>query len=240
MHSTPVALAFASAVAAAACGKGITSTPPTGGDDAGATSDDGGANGDGGSGAWQPTKLTCSTPGDYDKNNWANRCGADRWSVKTGTDSLASSVGMTPTIVTTTDLVKLQTPPNVTYGTPRTPPVEITLYAVVDVKVQYVRLESDSDYHLVIAQGPYTMVTEVPFPGCIKGTSPWSCEISRARAAVDAKYHPTTQGASVQDTATIVGVGFWDFEHGQNGAAPNDIELHPIVAICFGAGCSPY
>jgi hypothetical protein len=29
----------------------------------------------------------------------------------------------------------------------------------------------------------------------------------------------------------ITGIGFFDFEHGQNGVAPNAIELHPVIAI---------
>jgi hypothetical protein len=31
--------------------------------------------------------------------------------------------------------------------------------------------------------------------------------------------------------ARVTGVGFFDFEHGQSGVAPNAVELHPI--LCF-------
>ena len=29
----------------------------------------------------------------------------------------------------------------------------------------------------------------------------------------------------------LVGVGFWDEQHGQTGVAPNAIELHPVLSI---------
>ena len=32
-------------------------------------------------------------------------------------------------------------------------------------------------------------------------------------------------------TATITGVGFFDFQHGRRGVAPNAIELHPVLGF---------
>ena len=225
--------------AAAACGG--SSSQPDGSDDGGAdaTMQDDGPAGEGSpaeGGRFGP--LTCTTPGAYDTSN-GGACGVERWSIKTGTDSAAGGVALTPTPTTVPDLVKLSGP-TATSSTPRAPPVESTLYALVDVTIQRVKLETDSDYHIVVNQGGSTMITEVPFPMCIKGASPWECAITRARAAIDAKYHPNMNGTDVNDVATIVGVGFWDYEHGQTGAAPNNIELHPVLAVCFGAGCSPY
>ncbi len=37
--------------------------------------------------------------------------------------------------------------------------------------------------------------------------------------------------------ATVTGVGFFDFYHGQRGVAPNDIELHPVIG--FAGRCKP-
>jgi hypothetical protein len=31
--------------------------------------------------------------------------------------------------------------------------------------------------------------------------------------------------------ATVIGVAFFDFKHGQTGVAPNAIELHPLLAF---------
>jgi hypothetical protein len=33
------------------------------------------------------------------------------------------------------------------------------------------------------------------------------------------------------DLMQITGVGFFDVEHGQNGVAPNAIEIHPVLSI---------
>jgi hypothetical protein len=37
----------------------------------------------------------------------------------------------------------------------------------------------------------------------------------------------------VNQTISIRGLGFFDEEHGVTGAAPNDIELHPVIWIRF-------
>jgi hypothetical protein len=40
------------------------------------------------------------------------------------------------------------------------------------------------------------------------------------------------------ESVTIQGLGFFDFAHGQDGVAPNAIELHPVTGIAFG-GSAP-
>jgi len=49
----------------------------------------------------------------------------------------------------------------------------------------------------------------------------------------------TTSPQNPAATVTVVGVGFFDILHGQTGVAPNAIELHPVLQICFGKGCTP-
>jgi hypothetical protein len=39
---------------------------------------------------------------------------------------------------------------------------------------------------------------------------------------------------AADERGSIVGVGFFDVIHGQRGVAPNGIELHPVLGICFG------
>ena len=46
----------------------------------------------------------------------------------------------------------------------------------------------------------------------------------------------TSSFTQLHGTATITGVGFFDFKHGQTGVAPNAIELHPVVG--FSGACS--
>lgn len=180
--------------------------------------------------------LTCAGTGAY-KTNWANSCGTDRWSVKTGTDSAASQVNMTPKLITVADAVGF-TLPTTSTSTPRQPE-EMQAYAIKDATLLFARLEDDSDYHLVMSDGVHSFIAEIPYPGCVSG-GPWACNISRARAAVDNQLTLVLDQGHNQDlTVSIIGVGFSDFEHGQFGAAPNMFEFHALLAICFGAGCDP-
>ncbi len=123
-------------------------------------------------------------------------------------------------------------------GTKRESPTEVTTWQLTDVTLSELKEESDSDYHLVVADGSATMIVEIPYPTCAS-SSPWICFITRARSEIDSKY---TVGSSPQypaATITVRGVGFFDIMHGQTGVAPNAIELHPVLQICFGKGCTP-
>jgi hypothetical protein len=188
--------------------------------------------------AWKPVTMTCPTPGNYKTQNWSGSCGTLRWSIKTGTDSAAAGINLLPTLKTATDMVRIATPGTLPPSS-RVAPAEDTVFVIENAKIQLLRLENDSDYHIVVAQGPYTFIAEVPFPGCVKAASPWHCLITRARAAIDAKYAVDANGMDPQAVATIVGVGFFDDEHGQTGAAPNNIELHAVIGFCFGQDCDP-
>ena len=48
---------------------------------------------------------------------------------------------------------------------------------------------------------------------------------TRVRVRID------LDGSGTTDIST--GVGFFDRDHGQTGAAPNNIELHPVLSIRF-------
>jgi hypothetical protein len=176
--------------------------------------------------------ITCPAPGSYTKNGGA--CGTERWDIKTGADPYTSSVSLVPKSTTIATLVALGAAGG---GTSRESPTETTLWELKDVTLSMIKLETDSDYHIVLSDGADTMIVEIPYPDCAS-TSPWHCFISRARAEVDAKY---TVGSPQYPAATVTvrGVGFFDYKHGQTGVAPNAIELHPVLQICFGAGCTP-
>src|SRR5262249_31059562 len=100
----------------------------------------------------------------------------------------------------------------------------------------------DSDYHLVLEddQGS-TMVAEIPDPTCVGDESPFASLIASARAEFDAVLTATTTFRTANIPVQITGVGFFDFFHGQRGAAPNGIELHPVLDIAFNPeGASAY
>jgi hypothetical protein len=152
-----------------------------------------------------------------------------------GTDPGVSGVSLVPSATTIASLVAL---PAAGGGTSRSAPVERTLFELKDATLSMIKLETDSDYHMVVSDGPHTMIVEIPYPPCA-GTSPWTCFISRARAEVDAQLNVTASPQYPALTVTVRGVGFFDVPHGQTGVAPNAIELHAVLELCFGKGCSP-
>ncbi|MFL5346213.1 MAG: hypothetical protein ACJ8AT_15595 [Hyalangium sp.] len=163
-------------------------------------------------------------------------CGTERWSVKTGSDADISRVNLTSTTTTIASLVGLSAPGSLPANN-RVSPVELTTYRLRNVTMTKYKAETDSDYHIVVSDGSRTMIVEIPHPGCVSGSSPLYSKIQSARAAFDAKYSATSSFKTSSDTVTVVGVGFWDFAHGQTGVAPNAIELHAVTFFCSGLNC---
>jgi lamin tail-like protein/S-layer family protein len=162
-----------------------------------------------------------------------NGCGVERWSVKTGTDSDAPSIDLSSPTATTISEMRTWATPNPIPSSNRVAPHETTLY-VVNATLTLYKLESDSDYHLVMQDGSgNTIVTEIPCPGCVGASSPFAAAIANARAVFDAHYTATGSFQTANVPVQVKGIGMFDFPHGQTGAAPNQIELHPIVDIVF-------
>jgi hypothetical protein len=185
-----------------------------------------------------PGPLTCSNPGNFLPNG--GNCGAERWSLKTGTDPAAAGISLLPTL-TTIQALQTITAPTTFPQTTRLAPTEKTVFALKDIRLAFARLENDSDYHLMMSDTVRTIITEVPYPGGCTDGSAWQCLISRVRATVDAQNFNLQPGVgrNFNIVVSVIGVGFFDPEHGQFGAAPNTIELHPLLGICFGPGCDP-
>jgi hypothetical protein len=79
------------------------------------------------------------------------------------------------------------------------------------------------------------MIVEIPSVACAAG-GPWAKQIEAARDAAQHALHPGTGLRRVAVPAVIVGVGFYDYVHGQTGVAPNGVELHPALQIEIGGG----
>jgi hypothetical protein len=177
--------------------------------------------------------ITCPSPGSYKQSG--GKCGTERWDIKTGTDPYTGKVSLVPV---ETKIATLAALPANGGGASRESPTETTLYVLKDVTLTELKLESDIDYHLVLSDGTATMIAEIPYPTCTTG-SPWACFMARARGEIDSMFSVTTSPQNPAATVTVVGVGFFDILHGQTGVAPNAIELHPVLQICFGKGCTP-
>ncbi len=160
-------------------------------------------------------------------------CGDERWSVKTGTDPDAALVNTSVSTPTTISALAALPPPDNLPDNNRLKPTETTVFTINATITQY-KLETDSDYHVVIADSAgNTMIAEIPAPGCVGSSSPFAAAIASARSKFDSHLHATTSFQTANIPIQIQGVGFFDFLHGQTGVAPNGIELHPVLAISF-------
>lgn len=175
-----------------------------------------------------------------------------RWSVKTGADADAANlVAQVPVAATIAAMVALAVPA-VLPPDARSPGTEETVWELNATLTGY-KHESDGDYHLVIADGQgHTMIAEIPDPVTLAPGSFFAEQITAARQAFDNQFG-LQLAAAAQSTATpqlaaaarvpaltpasesvtVRGLGFFDFAHGQDGVAPNAIELHPVVSIEF-------
>jgi hypothetical protein len=168
-------------------------------------------------------------------------CGVERWSIKTGSDSAVGQVNMTPQDTTIAALIAIPVPAGFSSSSPRftyAGSPEIQNYRLTNVTLTQYKMENDSDYHLILQDSAgHTLIAEIPYPGCLTGSS-WTTQVTNSRNAFDAKYAVSTSFQTANDTVTVTGVGFFDVLHGQTGVAPNGIELHSVLSICWGTNCA--
>ena len=160
------------------------------------------------------------------------RCGVERWEIKTLSDPEADRVRRTPVLSTVEALGALPRPAR-TPQLSRISPVEYTTYQI-DAYLGGFRHESDGDVHLILfgmKNQRASMIAEIPDPFCSGAcASGLSADFAKARAMLDqilAEPNPTDQPIVVR----VTGVGFFDRNHRQIGAAPNIIELHPVLTL---------
>jgi len=142
-------------------------------------------------------------------------CGVERWTVKT----LQDRPHLIP--VRDTTIAYLVGRPRRVSLPDRRLPFERHIFRVT-AAVTLVREEDDGDLHLVLSDGHRTMIAESPSsPSCASHATP-----TRRRQMAQARNHVRLCGR-----ASVTGVAFFDFFHGQTGVAPNAIELHPVLSF---------
>ena len=161
-------------------------------------------------------------------------CGHWRWPVKTGSDATRYRVSKAVTYETIGHLDGLKPPSS--FGSyaqnHRIKWPEFRTWQLNRVTLVAVRLEDDGDIHLRLLSAGKKMIAEIPLPRCVSSASPWKAAITSARNAVTSRYPVSLDSWHyVNRMISIRGLGFFDEEHGVTGAAPNDIELHPVTAI---------
>jgi hypothetical protein len=180
-----------------------------------------------------------SDQNEVDQEALNGSCGLERWSVKTGTDADAGLINLQSTTQTTIASLSSLPAPITLPSNNRIQPTETTVFQLDATLTEY-KLEPDSDYHLVLSDGSgNTMISEIPSPACVGSTSVLLPGIQNARSEFDAHYTATSSFQTANVPVIVIGIGFFDFLHGQTGVAPNGIELHAVLDINFGTDGTP-
>ena len=168
-------------------------------------------------------------------------CGTERWPVKVATDRDARKVTTQPQVTTIAQLISIAAPAHPeSRRSSRFAPTELTTFQIKGI-LTVIKKETDQDYHLVIADPTNlrtTMIVESPDPTCASG-SRFLNNITTVRTMLARTLQlgsPTfaeTLRAEPNMPVTVTGVAFFDTLHGQEGVAPNGIELHPVLSIDF-------
>jgi Protein of unknown function (DUF3761) len=189
----------------------------------------------GGVAAW----LTPAVPTTLAQSDGASRCGRVcvglvRWAVKTLSDSDRARVQFQQPVNTTIAALVALPRPEVLSATRRADPVELTVYRV-EARVLRRVTEVDRDYHMTVADPrdtTKTMIAEIPDPECAGAcASGFAARYAAARRKLFDRMK--SAGGDIHPFVVITGVGFFDYLHFQSGAAPNGIELHPILDVEF-------
>jgi hypothetical protein len=164
----------------------------------------------------------------------ASACGSERWSAKVLADG--TSLFGQPAIVDVNYLRSLPRPQDVDGFNARRVAAERRIYEVRGELLGF-KIEDDGDIHAIIAESSdrsATLVAEIPDPGCMAGApSTYVRDVVQTRLAFVKRYGipPYRSMRLAYQPITVLGPAFFDFEHGQVGSAPNDIEVHPVLGL---------
>ena len=152
------------------------------------------------------------------------RCGVARWPVKIVVDDDSARVDLTPRDTTVAALAAMPRPAGLFPQRARVVPEELVTWRVRAILWE-VRVEPDGDLHVILADPAHTdvrMIAELPDSACAIGSR---------HAATYAEVSRQLRGIGRRQLVTVTGIAFFDHAHGQRNAAPNNIELHPVLRI---------
>lgn len=170
------------------------------------------------------------------KLSLCQKCGIERWSVKTLSDKDTIKINFSKIIPSSIHKqLQLLAPKKKTYRLDN----ESVVYSINCLIVGYKKERNDQDIHIVIqdAETKELMVAEIPSYECTD-----ILHTSRSQLYKELqnwfRYNigkPKTKFVYLKKpvAATIKGLGFFDFCHGQKGMAPNGREIHPVLSIQF-------
>ncbi len=198
------------------------------------------------------TKKRTSTTASVVGSSCGTKCGTERWPLKTLTDPEAAAFKSAPVNETTVSMLISQTAPS--HLTNSRSPLEKQLFHMTALLIGW-KIEDknpafasssgkqtipDRDFHIVVADPNDTkkqMIIEVPDSTCqAVCSSAFLDKFKAARTAVSDKLgQPKPQIVTLPKPwlVEVTGPGLFDFVHGQDGLAPNCVELHPVLEIKF-------
>lgn len=164
-------------------------------------------------------------------------CGKERMPVKTLHDKDAKLIQWgTIKQATVAEVVRNAAPPNVRLKSSndhRLAWEEKVVWQITGEIVGF-KLEADQDFHVVIRDvkdHTKTMVVELVAPECI--AEPYKSVTAQYRSILEMAFGKATHEFKyvMPERIVVTGPGFYDFIHGQKGAAPNGFEIHPVVQL---------
>jgi hypothetical protein len=161
-------------------------------------------------------------------------CGSELWALKTLSDPLRRRVNLRPRATTIAAINARRMPAR---APRRRDAFERQVWRVSAQIVEY-RLEDDQDIDLVLYGGGSYLIAEMPAAACLPRRTRNRPAIVRVRRMFESRCGAATDSwHQLGAVAYVSGVGFWDFPHGQSGAARNYAELHPVTGMRLLNGC---
>jgi hypothetical protein len=174
---------------------------------------------------------------DDDDDGGGSRLG--RWAVKTGHDDDVDKVNAIVRPTTIAALRAMAAPSSLSADSPRftyAGSPEIQTWRLANVTLAGYKRETDGDYHVVLEDGAgNSLIAEISDPRRVG--EGWKARTFKARTAFDLRHAAGRTFQTAGETVTVTGVGFFDLVHGQIGVAPNGIELHAVLDMCWGPDC---
>ena len=168
----------------------------------------------------------------------------DRWQVRTGIDSDVTRVKPDPDMTTVEELIAQPRPDDMPlsgkapakYQSGRAAPVETTTWSF-DAEVRGFRRSVNRTYRLIlVGNSGATMIAKLPDPKRMRQSSPWLSSVVAVRNRLEERLRFTNAYTYLTPPLPVhlMGIGHFGRPHGQAGAAPNGVELQPIIGFEWG------
>jgi hypothetical protein len=176
--------------------------------------------------------LACSKSDNAPSESTTTKeCGVERWHVKNLLDADAAAIDWNPVV---SSIAEQDAFDSLHVGEFAARLDFEKLVVSIPCTIVAYKREDDSDIHIIMQDAALdSMIGEIPSTSCAEiGASRHAAEFSAVQSWVFAHLgRPSTSFKTASFPATVTGVLFQDFAHGQKGHARNYRELHPVTKI---------